>query len=526
MDPNNTFANPTPQPTPQNPPNPPAVPPAAPVAPAGGTDPKTQILERLKGSVNVLVTVSNNPSVDQLSAAIGFTLVLNKLKKHGTAVFSGQIPSTIEFLQPDKTIERNTDSLRDFIVALDKAKADKLRYKIEDKFVKIFITPYHTSLSEKDLEFGQGDLNVDVIVALGVNHRDQLDQAVTAHGRILHDATIISITRQQADDIGTINWHVPNASSFSEVLVDLSESMKSPGTELFDQQIATAFLTGIVAETDRFSNDKTTPQTMSVSAILMKAGANQQLIANKLEEPEPIPEVEAPKPVASSMPAPAPAPVAAPPKPNDGSLEIPHEDPPAPAEPEEPAVEEAPDIHIDDEGRLSLNPEDSTVVSPSPSGDMLPPVVSSSSASATAVNRDDQTLEDIERSVNSPHLGQPDKSSGSALPSDIIAPSVPGTPVVDVPEIPAPAPDLPDSLPHLSEEEARKMVEEAENSAAAAKLDDPTKPIAALNSVPVDLNLGHDSTGGALPPAGSNPQNPPAAPPPPPMAPPFTPPAP
>ena len=260
-------------------------------------DPKTQILERLKGSVNVLVTVSPNPSVDQLAAAIGFTLVLNKLKKHGTAVFSGETPSTIEFLQPEKNIEKNTDTLQDFIVSLDKAKADKLRYKIEDKYVKIFITPYHTALSKGDLEFGHGDLNVDVIVALGVGKKDQLDQAIVAHGRILHDATIISITKEPGDDIGTINWHVPQASSFSEILVGLSDSMKSEGSELFDEQIATAFLTGIVAETDRFSNERTTPQTMTTSAVLMRAGANQQLIATHLDEPEPIPETK-PVPVA------------------------------------------------------------------------------------------------------------------------------------------------------------------------------------------------------------------------------------
>ena len=49
-------------------------------------------------------------------------------------------------------------------------------------------------------------------------------------------------------------------------------------------RISTALLTGIVAETDRFSNDKTTSVTMSVSATLMKAGANQQLVASKLDE--------------------------------------------------------------------------------------------------------------------------------------------------------------------------------------------------------------------------------------------------
>src|SRR5581483_4455170 len=157
---------------------------------------------------NVLVTVSNNPSVDQLTACIGLTLLLNKMQKHGTAVFSGKVPSTLEFLQPEKTLETNTDSLRDFIISLDKNKADKLRYKVEDNVVRIFITPYRTSLSEKDLIFSQGDFNVDLVIALGVHVRTQVDAAITAHGRILHDATVIALAAGQgkAPDLGQINW--------------------------------------------------------------------------------------------------------------------------------------------------------------------------------------------------------------------------------------------------------------------------------------------------------------------------------
>jgi nanoRNase/pAp phosphatase (c-di-AMP/oligoRNAs hydrolase) len=103
---------------------------------------KQELIKKLKESNNILVTVSANPSVDQLAACIGLTLFLNKQKKHATAVFSGQVPSTLQFLRPDDTLEKNTDSLRDFIVSLDKTKADKLRYKVEDNVVKIFITPY------------------------------------------------------------------------------------------------------------------------------------------------------------------------------------------------------------------------------------------------------------------------------------------------------------------------------------------------------------------------------------------------
>jgi nanoRNase/pAp phosphatase (c-di-AMP/oligoRNAs hydrolase) len=254
------------------------------------TNAKAQAIARIKEATNVLVTVSASPSVDQLSAAIGLTLLLNKLGKHGTAVFSGDVPSTLEFLQPEKTLETTTDSLRDFIISLDKSKADKLRYKVEEKVVKIFITPYRTSLSQDDLEFSQGDFNVDTIITLGVEQREDLDQAVLSQARILHDATIISVSNKTESSLGSINWYEPTSSSLCEMLVILGDALKA---EFLDPQMATAFLTGIVAETERFSNDKTSPRAMTVSGRLMTAGANQQLIATKLEE-EPAPAADVP----------------------------------------------------------------------------------------------------------------------------------------------------------------------------------------------------------------------------------------
>lgn len=307
----------------------------------GGQSPKQQVAEKVRAATNVLVTVRTNPTVDELSAAIGLTLMLNKLGKHATAVFSGQIPSTIEFLKPEETIEANTDSLRDFIVSLDKSKADKLRYKVEENVVKIFITPYRTSITQDDLEFTQGDFNVDIVLALGVTVREELDQAITAHGRILHDATVVTVVAgQKQSDLGNINWQDAGASSLSEMLVSISEALQGG---LIDSQIATAFLTGIVAETERFSNTKTSPKVMTMAAQLMAAGANQQLIANELEKEvtAPIPEAAPIEPAKEEEPEDIQIS-------EDGSLSISHykeehseERKPEPIE--EPAVSEAPE---------------------------------------------------------------------------------------------------------------------------------------------------------------------------------------
>jgi hypothetical protein len=312
---------------------------------------KQQIVERVKQATNVLVTVSNNPTVDQLASCIGLTLLLNKMGKHATAVFSGKVPSTIEFLQPEKTLETNTDSLRDFIISLDKNKADKLRYKVEDQYVRIFISPYRTSLSEKDLVFSQGDFNVEVVMALGIKQREDLDKAITAHGRILHDATVISVNAgdSKAPDLGQINWQEPTASSLAEMLVSISEAF---GTGLIDAQMATAFLTGIVAETRRFANQHTTPKVMTISAQLMAAGANQQLIAAKLE-----PEVVINKP--ATAPVAKPKPKAVPDSDNpdiEGTLKVDHKKETKDDTNKEVEVGND-EIHIDEQGNLKTKQE-------------------------------------------------------------------------------------------------------------------------------------------------------------------------
>jgi nanoRNase/pAp phosphatase (c-di-AMP/oligoRNAs hydrolase) len=252
---------------------------------------KQQVVEKIKEASKILVTVSDNPSVDALSAALGLTLLFDKQEKYATAIFSGEVPPAIAFLEPQKTFDETTDSLRDFIIALNKEKADHLRYKVEGDSVKIFITPYKTTIDKDDLEFSQGDYNVELVIALGVDSQEHLDKALEEHGQILHDATVITISAgEQTSNLGGIDWRDANASSLSEMVSGLAEALKEDKKSLVDAQIATALLTGIVAETDRFSNQHTTSKVMTVAAQLMSAGADQQLIATELQAPAPTPE--------------------------------------------------------------------------------------------------------------------------------------------------------------------------------------------------------------------------------------------
>ena len=243
-----------------------------------------QIIAKLKESESILIAVNDSPSVDELSSALALTLAINNSGKHATAVSSGKMPDALAFLRPEKTFENSVDSLRDFIIALNKEKADHLRYKLVGDHVKIFITPYRSIISEKDLEFEQGDFNIDFVLTLNVESQDRLDGALAAHGRIFHDASvgILTIGENQTNLNGT-HWHAENASSLSEISVQIIESL---GKKNLTQPVATALLTGIVAETDRFSNAKATAEVMSLAAKLISSGADQQLVVSKIREAE------------------------------------------------------------------------------------------------------------------------------------------------------------------------------------------------------------------------------------------------
>ncbi|HSX05797.1 MAG TPA: hypothetical protein VLF69_04980 [Candidatus Saccharimonadales bacterium] len=480
---------------------------------------KQKIVERIAQAQNILVTVSANPSVDQLSAAIGLTLVLNQMGKHATAVFSGAVPSTMEFLKPEDTLEKNTDSLRDFIIALDKSKADKLRYKVEDEVVRIFITPYKTSLSEKDLEFSQGDFNVDVVLCLGVTEQEDLDKAITAHGRILHDATVVSVSTTGQGSLGSINWVAPAASSLCEMMVGLSDALDK---KALTNQVATAFLTGIVATTERFRNDKTSPQTMSAAAALMSAGANQQLIATELETPPPQPErQEIDESGSGDQKSDEPQTVAEH-KPDPGTLEIHHDEanPEAKEEPEHdshPNLEmpehedepQHPQIHVDDDGQLLMGdqlPQISQVKGVAPNGE---PIESDGHGGKVEVHRELLTSRGPEMDTGSLTANtEPEQLDPAAeeltLPAlqepllrhnESVLPPLPGAAPTSA-ALP-PLPDMPSALPPLSLPPA---------PAAAPLPPLPSEPPAAATPQPTPL---------PLPPLPTTPTPPPVSTPPP-----------
>ena len=240
-----------------------------------------RVVEKIKASENILIALSKNPNIDEISAALGLAMILDTMRKHVTAIFSGQVPNVLQFLKPEETFEKTTNSLQDFIIALSKDKVDHISYKIEGDFVKVYVTPYKATIGQSDLSMYHGDYNVDLVICFNVISGDEIDPALSEYGRIMHDATAINLTVDTPGRFAELEWQDSNVSSISEMIVGLADRL---GLASFSEQVATALLTGIVASTDHFSNPRTSSNTMSIASKLMSFGANQQLISSQIME--------------------------------------------------------------------------------------------------------------------------------------------------------------------------------------------------------------------------------------------------
>lgn len=117
--------------------------------------------------------------------------------------------------------------------------------------------------------------DVDTIIVL-----DSGDLRYAGVDRLLrnHQAVIINIDHHPTNEnYGHYNLVVPTASSTAEVLYHFFRTIKTP----LNHYMATALLTGIITDTDNFTNGATKFDTMNIASHLIHAGGNLNLINTK-----------------------------------------------------------------------------------------------------------------------------------------------------------------------------------------------------------------------------------------------------
>ncbi|MCL5795192.1 MAG: bifunctional oligoribonuclease/PAP phosphatase NrnA [Patescibacteria group bacterium] len=253
---------------------------------------KQQIVELVKSSKNILILTHINPDGDGLGSILALSLVLKKLEKAVTIYSSASVPTYLNYLPQNSDIRDDLNSHKDFIVTIktDKAKIKRLAYKNlpEDNRVNIVITPTEGNFTIDDVFVGYSSPKFDLIFVLDSPTLERLGDIYEHSADLFYEVPIVNIDHHPGNDyFGKVNWVDLTATSTSEILVSLVESL-GRDKNLFDADVATCLLTGIITDTGSFQHSNTTPKSFTVAAQLVAAGARQQEIIKNIYKTKPL----------------------------------------------------------------------------------------------------------------------------------------------------------------------------------------------------------------------------------------------
>lgn len=256
-------------------------------------------LSLLPAAKNILILLSNNPSVDHLASGLALYLSLQQAGKNPAIVTEGviKVGHTNLFGVGDIQNKLPSGSGGDFIITLGGVvdsngkipaveKMDyfpagndlNLVFKVlpGQKFEPTSITPH--------VEGGSFDL----IFTIGVSSLENLGSLYGNNQQFFSGKQIINLDNQPANtQFGAVNIVDVNC-SLSEVLTQVMSDLHLS----IDGDIATNLLTGIFTITNNLQTGNITADTYESVALAVRAGGQKPLIASPTAQIQPVPVME------------------------------------------------------------------------------------------------------------------------------------------------------------------------------------------------------------------------------------------
>lgn len=242
-----------------------------------------QVLEAIKRSNRPLICIPAGANADHYATAIGLSKVLKKLDKQATIVAADGRPSkNIQFIPGHEVITGKLENLRKFVIELDasKTKVDELSYEIKDEKLYIYLSPKQGFWDAKDVRTSTSGYRYDLIICIGTPDYESCAHLYSENPDFFYHTPVINIDHSPDNEhYGQINVVDLTASACGEVCHDLIESIES---SLIDEEVATAFLTGMIANTKSFKTNNVTPKTLQTASKLIAKGAKREHIVQNL----------------------------------------------------------------------------------------------------------------------------------------------------------------------------------------------------------------------------------------------------
>jgi phosphoesterase RecJ-like protein len=178
--------------------------------------------------------------------------------------------------------------LQKFILTLDvkESGVQELSYDLQDEKLRIFVTPKQGFLTRDAVRTAQTDFKYDLIVVLDSENLAALGGLYENNTELFYKTPIINIDHQAGNEhFGQVNLVDLTVVSTAEVVFDL---LKQLGEEYIDAAVATAILTGLIAQTRSLKSDNIKPHTVATAAKLIGLGAEREKIITNRFRPRSV----------------------------------------------------------------------------------------------------------------------------------------------------------------------------------------------------------------------------------------------
>ncbi len=249
---------------------------------------KEQIFKQIERARAILIVFPMDWRPDAVSAALGLFLALKKTGK--TVEVAAAEPLTnplvskelLAFLPGSSEIKYQLEHLRRFIVSLDisTTKVSQIKYVVENNQLNFIVSPEDGWFEPGDVSTKAGEFRFDLIITIGADDLESLGGIYDNNIEFFYKTPVINISCQAAnEEFGQINMIDLGSATISELVFQL---LKERDNFLFDENIATNLLAGIILKTKNFKTGPLTPETLMTTSELISLGARREEIVNQL----------------------------------------------------------------------------------------------------------------------------------------------------------------------------------------------------------------------------------------------------
>jgi hypothetical protein len=253
-----------------------------------------KVKDAIAKSNNIGIVVGQNPTLDQMAAALSLSLLLNQANKKAVVASPTDPLVEISSLVGINKVQTSLGGdAGDLVVSFPyvEGEIEKVSYTLENDLLNIIVKAGENGLSfdERDVKYVRGSGTVDLLIVVGTARMSDLADLV--NGDKLANAKIVNIDNKKENqgfgDIVLVDTH---ASSVSEIMGDLVLSL---GFHI-DTDAAQNLLNGITDATANFQDPRTTSLAFEIASLLMKNGANRGRDASVTSAFSPMSRVQAP----------------------------------------------------------------------------------------------------------------------------------------------------------------------------------------------------------------------------------------